>query len=92
MTTFFFIACTKKERMMNIKYKIEGKSRVPKGHDILYTNRKDTIEVTSFWYTDTFNIVNDTIVIENTDGSCYRIAKPYKIYKVKNNRIYEKSI
>lgn len=37
----------------------------------------------AIWYTDTFEVIRDTIVITNSDSSQWRIAPPYTIY-VKN--------
>lgn len=76
LAVVLFFSCESKE----FKYKIEG--------EILSLTRTsqwpekpkyDTIVRKAYWYTDTFEVANDTVIIRNSNGTNFRIAPPYVI-------------
>jgi hypothetical protein len=73
LAVLFFSCKGKQERkpLINFKYKIEG--------EVTVKDRKHP----AIWMTDTFDLKDDSIIITNSDKSTYRIAPPYKIYRIK---------
>jgi hypothetical protein len=65
-----------RQKTIDYRYRIHGQVRMS-------TNPKDSLFHPAIWMTDTFRIVNDTLIITNSDSSQWRVAPPYKIESIK---------
>lgn len=67
---FSVISC----KTNNYKYKVKGKIYIPTSG----VNPMDD----AVWYTNNYNIVNDTLIYRNSDGSEVRVNPPFKVYRM----------
>ena len=75
-----FFACKGKQWKYRIQGEVEARVKETEWPQAPRYSVKKRVAI---WYTDEYQIVNDTVVITNSNGSSWKIAKPYKIDSLK---------